>query len=74
LLLGGGGFIGDSITTDVDDDDDDLVGVKADFEVVIANDVDMVGTVAAGSSDDDRLLSSLSRDIADAMVDLFGRS
>lgn len=72
MLLGGGGFIGDSITTEVDDDD--LVGVKADFEVVIGNDVDMVGNVAAGSSDDDRLLSSLSRDIADAMVDLFGRS
>jgi hypothetical protein len=33
----------------------------------------MVGTVTAGSSDDDRLLSSLSRDTADAMVDLFGR-
>jgi len=65
--------MGDSITTD--DDDDDFVGVKADFAAVIgSDDVDMVGAVTVGSSDDDRLLSSLSRDTADAMVDLFGRS
>jgi len=72
LWLGGGGFIGDCSTAE---DDDDLVGVKADFAAVIgSDDVDMVGTETAGSSDDDRLLSSLSRDTADAMVDLFSRS
>ena len=51
-----------------------MVGVKADFAGVISDDDDIVGTVADRSSDDDRLLSSLSRDIADVMVDIYGTS
>jgi hypothetical protein len=64
-------LIGDNIRSDVDGD---LVGVKADFTTDVIDDVDEAGTVAVGSTDDDRRLNSLSRHTEDAMANLLGSS
>jgi hypothetical protein len=75
-----GGFIGDNISTeddgDVADDDDDLVGVKDDFAavVIVSDDVDVVGTVVAGSTGDGRRRSSLSSGTVDAIANSSDRS
>lgn len=72
LWLWAGGFIGDNIKTDGDEADDDFVGVKVDFAAgIVRDDVD---TAVEGSTDDGRRLSSLSRGIADVMMDLLDRS
>jgi hypothetical protein len=61
--------MGDNIKTEGDGDaDDDLVGVKADFVAGIVRDDDGVATVVAGSTDDGRRLSSLSRGKVDVMM------